>query len=129
MQKKGDFMLYKVLEIDDLIDSKADADREIIDLMENNNAHLKLVSLKKHQMLEPHVSHADTCLYVTDGEIEIIFTETDSCTCHTCGCDIPIEDEDGKKYKIKKGQLFFFEKDVMHSVKALKDSSFLLIKI
>lgn len=122
-------MLYKVLEIDDLIDKKADLDREIIDLMENNSAHLKLVSLKKHQIIEPHMSHSDTCLYVTDGEIEIIFQDDDNCTCQSCGCDIAIEEEDGKKYKIKKGQIFFFEKDVTHSVKALKDSSFLLIKI
>lgn len=122
-------MLYKVLEIDDLIDKKADLDREIIDLMENNSAHLKLVSLKKHQVIEPHMSHSDTCLYVTDGEIEIIFQDDDNCTCQSCGCDIAIEEEDGKKYKIKKGQIFFFEKDVTHSVKALKDSSFLLIKI
>lgn len=122
-------MLYKVLEIDDLIDKKADLDREIIDLMENNSAHLKLVSLKKHQVIEPHMSHSDTCLYVTDGEIEIIFQENDNCTCQSCGCDIAIEEDEGKKYKIKKGQIFFFEKDVTHSVKALKDSSFLLIKI
>ena len=38
-------------------------------------------------------------------------------------------DEEGKKYKIKKEQLFLFEKNIMHSVKALKDSVFLLIKI
>ena len=122
-------MLYRIFEIDELIDSKADLDREIVDLMENNGAHLKLVSLKKHQYLDPHSSHANTALFVTDGEIEMIFPDAGNCTCQSCGCDIPIEDEDGKKYKIKKGQLFMFEKDVVHSVKALKDSSFLLIKI
>lgn len=123
-------MLYRTLEIDDLIDSKADLDREIIDLMENNGSHLKLVSLKKHQILETHLSHANTCIYVTDGEIELTFSDDDNCTCHSCGCEIPIEEDmDGKKYKVKKGQLFLFEKNVMHSVKALKDSSFLLIKI
>lgn len=122
-------MLYKVLEIDDLIDKKADFDREIIDLMENNSSHLKLVALKKHQIIEPHMSHSNTCIYLTEGEIEIIFQDDANCTCQACGCDIPIEDEEGKKYKIRKGQIFFFEKDVTHSVKALKDSSFLLIKI
>ena len=122
-------MLYRTLEIDELIDSKADLDREIIDLMENNNSHLKLVSLKKHQYLDPHTSHTNTSLFVTDGEIEITFFDGDNCTCQSCGCDVPIEEDDGKKYKIKKGQMFMFEKDVLHSVKALKDSKFLLIKI
>lgn len=122
-------MLYRIFEIDELINSKADLDREIVDLMENNGAHLKLVSLKKHQYLDPHSSNANATIFVTDGEIEVTFPDTDSCTCESCGCDIPIEDEDGKKYKIKKGQLFMFKKDVVHSVKALKDSTFLVIKI
>ena len=37
-------MLYRVFEIEELIDSKADLDREIVDLMENNGSHLKIVS-------------------------------------------------------------------------------------
>ena len=123
-------MLYRVFEIEELIDSKADLDREIVDLMEHNSAHLKLVSLKKHQVLEPHMSHANATIYLVDGEIEIMFPDSDNCTCQSCGCDVPIqEDDEGKKYKIKKGQLFMFEKDVVHSVKALKDTLFLLIKI
>ncbi len=122
-------MFYRIFEVDELIDSKADLDREMVNLMENNGSHLKLVSLKKHQYLEPHMSHSNTTIYLTDGEIEIVFPDSDNCTCQSCGCDIPIEDEDGKKYKIKKGQLFMFEKDIVHSVKALKDSMFLLIKI
>ncbi len=123
-------MFYRVFEIDELIDSKADLDREIVDLMEHNSAHLKLVSLKKHQILEPHMSQANTAIYLVDGEIELMFPDADNCTCQSCGCDVPIQEEDeGKKYKIKKGQFFMFEKDVVHSVKALKDTLFLLIKI
>lgn len=122
-------MFYRIFEIDELIDVKADLEREIVDLMDNNGSYLKLVSLKKHQYLDPHTSHTNTTIFVADGEIEITFPDSDSCTCESCGCDIPIEDEDGKKYKVKKGQLFMFEKDVVHSVKALKDSTFLLIKI
>lgn len=122
-------MLYKTMEIDELISEK-DNEREIIDLMEKNGSHLKLVHLKKHSIIEPHMSHSDVCLYVTDGEIELKFNSEDNCSCQACGCDLPDEDSDeGRKYKIKKNQIFFFEKDVMHSVKALKDSSFLLIKI
>lgn len=122
-------MLYRAIETDDLINMK-DTDRAIVDLMENNGSHLKLIGLKKNQILESHMAHTDVCLYVMDGEIEIIFNSEDNCACQACGCSLPDEDdEEGKKYKIKKGQMFFFEKDVMHTVKALKDSSFLAIKI
>ena len=37
------------------------------------------------------------------------------------------EEDDSFKYKIKKGQLFFFEKDIMHTVEAMKDSYFLIV--
>lgn len=122
-------MLYKVLEPEEFINSK-EAEREIIDIMENNNAHLKLVSLKKHAEIEPHMSHADACVYVTEGEIEITFLHDEECSCMACSCTIE-EDEskDSRKYKIKKGQMILFEKNITHSVKALKDSMFLLIKI
>ncbi len=122
-------MLYRTIEIDELISEK-DTERQIVDLMENNGSHLKLVYLKKHEMIEPHMSHSDVCVYVTEGELELIFNAEDNCSCQACGCDLPDEDSDeGKKYKVKKNQLFFFEKDVMHAVKALKDTTFLLIKI
>lgn len=122
-------MLYRTMEIDELISDK-DAKREIIDLMENNGAHLKLISLKKHEEIEAHMSHTDVCLIVNDGEIELIFYHDNNCTCQSCGCQLTEEhQEEGKKYKVKKGQIFFFEKNIMHSVKALKDSCFLLIKI
>ena len=122
-------MLYKTLEIDDLINLK-ESDREIVDLLENNGAHLKLVALKKNQMLEPHMAHTNVCIYITDGELEISFPSDANCGCQACGCDLPDEeDKDNRKYKIKKGQIFLFEKDVLHSVKALKDTTFLLIKI
>ncbi len=122
-------MLYKTLETDDLINLK-ESEREIVDLLENNGAHLKLVALKKNQMLEPHMAHTNVCIYITDGELEINFPVNDTCACQACGCDLPDEeDKDNRKYKIKKGQIFLFEKDVLHSVKALKDTTFLLIKI
>ena len=122
-------MLYKVFEIEELIDSKANLDREIVDLMENNGSYLKVVSLKKHQYLEPHSSNTNVAIFVSEGELEIVFPDSESCTCQSCGCDIPIEDEDGKKYKVKKEHLFMFEKNVVYSIKALKDTLFLLIKI
>ena len=122
-------MLYRPIEIDELINTKENS-REIIDLMENNTSHLKIVSLKKHEIIEPHMSHTDVCIFIIDGEIELTFTLNDNCTCQACGCDMPDEkDDEGKKFKLKKEQLFLFEKNVMHTVKALKDSVFLLVKI
>ena len=122
-------MLYRTLEINELINLK-DSDREIVELMENNGSHLKLAALKKHQEIEAHMSHTDVCIYVIDGEIEIRFDHEDNCTCQACSCTLPDEsDDDAKKYKIKKGQLFMLEKNVVHSVKAEKDSTFMIIKI
>ncbi len=122
-------MLYKALEIDDLIEEK-DADRQIVDLMENNGSHLKLIYLKKHEELEAHMSHTDVCINVLEGEIEFTLEDNESCSCQACGCEVNNDDNsDYKKFKIKKNQLFLFEKNVTHSVKALKDSYFLAIKI
>lgn len=122
-------MLYRTIDIEELVDLK-DADKAVVDLMENNNSHLKLIGLKKHQILEPHMSNTDVCIFVIDGEIELKFSNLTECTCQTCGCGMPDDtDEDFKKYKVKKGQMFFFEKDVTHSLEALKDSAFLAIKI
>lgn len=122
-------MLYKAIEIEDLIDFK-ESDREIVDLMENNGAHLKLMALKKHQIIEPHMAHTNVCIYLIEGELEIKFNRGGSCNCQPCGCSIGESEEEGElKYKIKKEQLFFFEKDVLHSVEAMKDSYFLVVKI
>ncbi len=121
-------MIYKALEIDELINQK-DECIQMLDLLEENESKLKLIYLKKHNEIEPHSSPLNVCLYVIDGEIEITFWD-DNCACGTCGCDLPNEnDDETKKYKIKKGQLFLFEKEVIHSVKALKDTSFFAIRI
>lgn len=119
-------MLYKILEIDELVSLK-NADKAMVDLMENNNSHLKLIALKKHEKIAPHASKTDVCLFIIDGEIEITFHFSEPCGCNSDCCDNTTSEE--KKYKIKKEQLFFFEKDIMHSIEALKDTSFLSIKI
>ncbi len=121
-------MLYKVFETDDLLDMK-ETDRQVVELMENNGCHLKLAGLKKNQEIEPHMSHTNVTLYITDGELEITFPNDNNCSCQACGCEISEDDKNDRKYKLKKGQLFLFEKDVVHSIKALKDTTFLLIKI
>ena len=122
-------MRYRTIEIDEFFTNK-EKTREIVDLMDNNGAHLKIAYLKKHEEIEAHTSHSDTCIYVTNGELELIVTHDETCTCTSCGCETNDEHEkNSKKYKIKKDQMFFFEKNVVHSIKALKDTTFLLIKI
>ena len=122
-------MKYRTIELEEFFTNK-EKTKEIIDLMENNGSQLKVVYLKKHEELEEHISHSDTCIFVTDGEIELIFSHNDTCTFDSCDCTSNYEnDENKKKYKIKKDQIFFFEKNVLHCVKALKDTTFLLIKI
>ena len=69
-------MRYRTIEIEEFFTDK-EKTREIVDLMENNGAHLKVIYLKKHEELEAHMSHTDTCIYVTDGEIELIFPNDD----------------------------------------------------
>ena len=126
-------MYYKKLEPNELLKEKEkeyEDEKKVIDLIERENAHLKLVSVKKDDGFESHISHTDVFVYIIEGELEIIFPKTSSCGCGICGCDIPDEDdEEAKKYKIKKNQMFIFEKEVTHSVKALKDSTFLLVKM
>lgn len=122
-------MRYKTIEIEELFTDK-NRTKEIVNLMENNGAQLKIIYLKKHEELEEDISHSDTCIFVSDGEIELIFSNNDSCSFESCNCTSNYENEENKKhYKIKKEQIFFFEKNVHYSIKALKDTTFLLIKI
>ena len=122
-------MFYRTMEIDEILTGK-DEPHEILDIMGNNDSHLKLVYLKKKEGFDSHKSNTNVFMYVTDGELEISFPKTSMCGCNICGGQIP-DDNDGndRKYKIKKEQMFMFEKDVEHSLKALKDSKFILVKI
>ena len=122
-------MYYKKLEADEILNKK-DNEKQVVDLIERENSHLKLVYMKKEDGFEAHMSHTDVFVYIIDGELEIIFPKENTCGCGICGCDLPDEDDDeAKKYKIKKNQMFMFEKEVTHSVKALKDTKFLLVKM
>ncbi|MBQ9245050.1 hypothetical protein IJ182_02150 [bacterium] len=122
-------MLYKAIEIDEMFGMK-DANHEIVDIMKNNGAYLKLVSLKKNEGFDSHMSNTNICIYLIDGELEIEFEESSLCGCDICSTISSEKQKDyDKKHKIKKGQMFLFEKDVIHTLKAVKDSTFLLVKI
>lgn len=122
-------MFYRTIEIDELFTEK-DREHEIIDILQNNTSQLKLVYIKKHEGFEAHRFNTNVCIYLIEGELEFSFEKTSVCGCSICGSQIPDNHtEDKQTYKIKKGQLFLFKKDINHSIKALKDSKFLLVKM
>ena len=121
-------MLYNAIEPNDFFTIK-DAKHEITDIMNNNGAHLKLVSVKKDYGFDSHMFNTNVCIYLINGEIKLTFMKDQLCGWGICGCIDEGKDSENKEYKVKKGQLFLFEKDTRHTLKAIKDSVFLLIKI
>ena len=101
-------MFYNVLELDELVDNKENIfDKNV--LLERNESSLSAIALKKHEVLDNHVSVCDACALVYEGEAEFHFN--------------------AEKFTVKKGQLIMFEKEKEHKVLALKDTKFLLVKI
>lgn len=101
-------MFYNVLKAKDIVNLDGEKfDRQV--LMEKDNSALSIVAIKKDEMIDTHTSICDAAVYVLEGEIEIHF--------------------DAEKFKIDKGEILMFKKDKEHTVRALKDSKFLLIKI
>ena len=101
-------MYYNVLELKDLVDNKENIlDKNV--LLERGESSLSAIALKKHEVLNNHVTVCDACAIVYEGEAEFHFA--------------------AEKFTIKKGELIMFEKEKEHSVLALKDTKFLLIKI
>lgn len=122
-------MFYRVIDINDLFTNKED-DHEIIELISNSGSQLKLISIKKNSGFDSHMSNTNVFLYVTEGELELFFPKETICGCSMCGTTIPEKhDNENREYKIKKGQMFIFEKDTKHSLKAVKDSKFIMVKI
>ena len=66
-------------------------------------------TLKKDEIIDTHTSESDAAVYVLDGEIELHF--------------------DAEKFKLDKGEILMFKKEIEHKVLALKNSKFFLIKI
>lgn len=101
-------MFYNVLKLDDLVDYKENIfDKNL--LLERGESSISAIALKKHEMLDNHVSVCDACAIVYDGEAEFHFN--------------------AEKFTVKKGELIMFEKEKEHKILALKDTKFLLIKI
>ena len=101
-------MFYNVLELVDLVDNKEHMlDKNV--LLERGESSLSAIALKKHEVLDSHVSVCDACVIVYEGEAEFHFN--------------------AEKFTVKKGEMIMFEKEKEHKVLALKDTKFLLIKI
>ena len=101
-------MFYNVLKLEDLVDNKENMfDRNV--LLEREESSLTVIALKKHEILDNHISVCDACVYVFDGEAEFHFA--------------------AEKFTVKKGELIMFEREKEHKVLALKDTKFLLVKI
>lgn len=101
-------MFYNVLELKDLVDNKENLFERNV-LLEHGDSSLSAVALKKDEVIDTHISVCDACAYVYEGEAEFHF--------------------DAEKFVVKKGELIMFKKEHEHSVLALKDTKFLLIKI
>ena len=120
-------MFYKIMEVDEIF-SKEKLSHEIVDIIENNGVHLKLVFLQKNVGFDSHISHTNVFIYLIEGEIEITFEESTICGCNICQTQ-KIDKSESKQFKIKKGQMFLFEKEQTHTLKAIKDSKFILVKM
>ena len=100
-------MYYNVLELKDLVDSKNLFEKNV--LLERGESSLSAIALKKHEVLDSHISICDACALVYEGEAEFHFN--------------------AEKFTVKKGELIMFEKEKEHKILALKDTKFLLVKI
>lgn len=101
-------MFFNVLKAKDLVDLEDGKFQRRV-LMESETGSLNAIAIKKDEIIDTHTSLRDAAVYLLDGEIELHF--------------------DAEKFKLDKGEILMFKKDVQHKVLALKDSKFLLIKI
>ena len=101
-------MFYNVLELKDLVNNKENILDKTV-LLERGESSLSAIALRKHEVLDSHISVCDACAYVFEGEAEFHFN--------------------AEKFTVKKGEIIMFEKEKEHKVLALKDTKFLLIKI
>jgi len=101
-------MFYNVLKAKDLIEFETrKLDKRV--LLEDGESKLIVIALKKEEIIDTHTSMKDAAVCVIEGEIEIHFN--------------------AEKFKLEKGEIIMFEKEKEHTVRALKDSKFFVIKI
>lgn len=77
-------------------------------LYKDAKMNVMLLNLPEGEELKPHVSKTDAFLVVQKGE-----------------CEFTVE---GKVHHLKRGDLFSFKANQLHSVKAITDFSMLIVK-
>lgn len=98
-------MFYDVFKLKDLVELKdTKMDKKV--LLESENSALRLVALKKDEIIDTHTAKSDSAVYVLDGEIELHFN--------------------AQQFKLDKGEILMFKRDEEHKVLAKKDSKFLI---
>lgn len=98
-------MFYDVFKLKDLVELKdTKMDKKV--LLESENSALRLVALKKDEIIDTHTAKSDSAVYVLDGEIELHFN--------------------AQQFKLDKGEIVMFKRDEEHKVLAKKDSKFLI---
>lgn len=70
--------------------------------------HVMLIKIKKNETLKPHHATTNAFLVMTEGEIIFILNE--------------------ERFHLLKGDMFTFKAFETHSVEAVEDAAFLLIK-
>ena len=100
-------MFYNVLNAKKMIDSSKMFEK--MTLLEKDNSSLRLIAIKKEEIIDTHTSVCDAAVYLVEGKIELHF--------------------DAQMYTLEENDILMFKKDHQHKVRALMDSKFLLIKI
>ena len=102
---------HQIYNLKDLIKYKDDELNKKI-ILKNDKQALILFALKENQFIGTHVSETDAIITILEGEVKF-----------------DLYDEDKKDRILKTGDALKFEKMEKHSVIALKNSKFLVIKI
>ena len=100
-------MFYNVLNAKKMIDSSKMFEK--MTLLEKDNSSLSLIAIKKEEIIDTHTSVCDAAVYLVEGKIELHF--------------------DAQMFTLEENDILMFKKDHQHKVRALMDSTFLLIKI
>ena len=102
---------HETKKLESLIDFKEDSINAAV-VAKNNDFKALLIAIKKNQTMKEHKSPLDAFLYVIEGEIEFILNDCKK-----------------EKFIVKKGEIFKFKANEMHSVFGRKDSKILVVRI
>lgn len=108
MNTKTDFRFGEVYTLADQVE-KTNEKVKFINILETSNGGVSLLAFEAGQYLDEHVAPAEVMVNVLEGEIEF--------------------DMAGIVHAIKAGEFLLMGQDVLHKVRAIRDSKVLLIKV